>query len=1274
MVDVYLGPQAEAKNVYIVHQRKAGDWERYDEDKCMIGFGSLTEAKQAYLQQYGDKRFLGPVTTVDIDTFKRWLKDSSRRGKRLSKGATDLLVPFVTETAAWTPGGSAQVVLLSKAVQGHIPTPMHTDKEGNRKVSYHKVPVGASIWVTVTDSASPLHGRHIMLTKRPDHQMAITGGAGFKYWNKKADPSEGKGGAKDVESRRHLAVPTGETKTSEKDIKGEEERVQAAKENEPKKAALKEIRKEVRAKGKELKEQYMGAFGVSNPTATPAERAQHKETAYQHALSQGADEEKARAYANTVARVMSRTEREHRERVASQRAVRTDALVRKLKTKGEGGEFRLEGEAEEAQDARALADSAGVGDSHPDPVVPQADSVDMTPEEYGESQGHAVADQIDVRLPDVPEGDFDEDAAFGVQRKLEDGYLDAHDQARRAESEPEAPSGHLRVGESIEEDPHAGPEAMDPKNVEQAEAALGTFQALQDHQAKAREVEKTIRKAPGLKLSSPAALEQLRLKASDVLAGEGQELSPAELTEKLEEHAEQFGAPPDDALYRALGEHWNDEVGNTVSTHASDGAASAITALIGEQIGARLDVQRITDVLGGETAAIAIAHYLRDEMPASQYDRLADAVKEKTAATQRTVEARAMKQHGELKRQQALIEKQESEGLLRGDTAALQMAHVITEQRRNLGTALGSLSASAAMSHFLDQAKRGGSPSIDINVGKHDLSLQDKLDRLGRRVGRQLSTSKDENGNHVIHTTTRALRALVGKTVQDKQRNAEWEGIKTSTEGVKVDAQGNHVVPGYSTPAMKEGVTLRVEQRNDLEWLKRSGGGMISRVTGAGKTLTALLHHGNLISQDPNHKGIIVVPKGRVGQWAGEAGKFTDLNVVEVPEGIKREQREAMYAQAQPGQVFITSHRDAGTFDHEAIAAAGFNSMTIDEPQELRSRTSDKMSVGARRLMAMPTENRLALTATPAREHATEAYNLVHWAAQTPENKKPLGDRTKFARAYGGFGSGTNAQDNALQRMLAQEIAPYVSGSRITKLPFDIKHESRQVSMTPSQQAQQKEIEQGAEKFISDFVDSTPPEKRAKSRTWVADARKKAINMIQEQHWDNLHGVPEGAAPDHNAKVSSFIERVKQADPSEKHVVYVDSKAQRQAVVAALRGAGYKSNQYKNITAQSGSAGAIGKKKQAWQEDPNVPFILIDKTSASGHNLQQGSSLHVLGSPEDAANYLQAQGRVARMPREGDVNIVTYRHDDSPFENKRQNVLDSQMKVLGATAPGLFAE
>lgn len=71
-VDVYLGPELDtAPTVYVVHQRRAGDWKAYDEDKVMLGFESEAAARQAYLAHYDDPRFLGPITAMPVEDFVR---------------------------------------------------------------------------------------------------------------------------------------------------------------------------------------------------------------------------------------------------------------------------------------------------------------------------------------------------------------------------------------------------------------------------------------------------------------------------------------------------------------------------------------------------------------------------------------------------------------------------------------------------------------------------------------------------------------------------------------------------------------------------------------------------------------------------------------------------------------------------------------------------------------------------------------------------------------------------------------------------------------------------------------------------------------------------------------------------------------------------------------------------------------------------------------------------------------------------------------------------
>lgn len=77
-VDCYIGPHTASKKVFIVYQKDA-DTGKFDEHKCMIGFGSEKQASAHYLRGFSGgkgKHRLGHVREMSIDQFKNWLKNS----------------------------------------------------------------------------------------------------------------------------------------------------------------------------------------------------------------------------------------------------------------------------------------------------------------------------------------------------------------------------------------------------------------------------------------------------------------------------------------------------------------------------------------------------------------------------------------------------------------------------------------------------------------------------------------------------------------------------------------------------------------------------------------------------------------------------------------------------------------------------------------------------------------------------------------------------------------------------------------------------------------------------------------------------------------------------------------------------------------------------------------------------------------------------------------------------------------------------------------------
>ena len=80
-VDVFIGPYpTDFETVYVVDQNSAN--REFDESKVMLGFKSITDAKEAYMSNYSkDWKGFRDITGVSIETFKRWLYRKHKQRK-----------------------------------------------------------------------------------------------------------------------------------------------------------------------------------------------------------------------------------------------------------------------------------------------------------------------------------------------------------------------------------------------------------------------------------------------------------------------------------------------------------------------------------------------------------------------------------------------------------------------------------------------------------------------------------------------------------------------------------------------------------------------------------------------------------------------------------------------------------------------------------------------------------------------------------------------------------------------------------------------------------------------------------------------------------------------------------------------------------------------------------------------------------------------------------------------------------------------------------------
>ena len=1223
----------------------------------------------------------------------------------VGQGGTDLIL-----STEWICNQGCDGPLLEK--QGNVIT-TPTGKDG--KFASKEVPTGSSVWITVTDPQSPLHGRAIMITKRPDGLFALTGGAGQK--------------SGEVEARRHLVL-TGTPKKTKRDTELEEEIQEAKRHNEPLLSARKEITAESRKEVREAADNMLKSIGMTDPK--PAELKQKRDDIQNHIEDILGDENKSEAKRMTdvIMRNATRVERSVGQRAANQRQQTITRIGRRLKTWDENKKTEVTSEFPSETSEPASIDEILE-------EIPQ-EELDQIIEEESAGMSPEPPPMMNLHLPDIESLQELTPAQQEsvIVRHFDNEQDNFHDEGRTTEERPPQDDiPHLEIGDTVQE-------RIELKDKEALGSAINNVQSYWDKRHQAEELTSQLKRVP-LTQVNPSTLADLRdsIEASQV------PLSIDEIEDKMNEevnhHLRNASAL---RLYDVIGEFWNDDTSlaeellksdtkdTVMKAHVDSGAATALAAIAKEHLGLRVDAKRLIESGNVELACHALAYEIRQKFNnPDEYQAILDKVKDFNATNQRQTEVTALERHDKLAAQKEEIERQRGAGELVDEVKIDNLlADNLIERRKNLGNTLGSLQTSATIFDALSRFKTAKSSTVSVNVGENPDDLQSLKERLkleGRAIQRY-SEDVSDPGNLTLNVDVGALGRFISLEKDVQAMTDRYEKIKTDDSGVEEDDEGNMNVIGHEVPFWKDKFNdengneiqynWRVEQRNDMNWLLETskktqdnptgeGGGLITRTTGAGKTNTALGFYAHKISEDPNYKALVAVPKGRSAQWVEEANRFMETGgdgpkIEHIPDGMAKADIEEILSKSEGGTIYIMGHQELSKAHEtlEAIQTADelkehrFHGLTLDEPQELQARGgSGKIGAVGKRLMRIPMTHKIGLTATPARTKPSEAYDLIKWTS----GAKDIGSRTGFERTFGGFGSGTNAQDTAISGMYYDTIKPYISGDRLTTPTFSTTHNQIDVQRTDSQVQRQTDIESTSEDSINarrreimDLVrnetltnpdgsrhpDATLVRSLRRSKNWEnllpRAATRTARKEHEQKHTENFDSHPAGSHYSENGKVNALADGLK-PNRDQKHVIYIDSRTQRNAINGMLEDLGYSKSEIKNIASSTTSirGSEMGDRAKSFRKDDKSRVIFIDKNSASGYNLQSGDQLHVMGAPVDAANYLQAQGRIARMPRVGDININTYRYSDNPTEQAHWNEIDSQLKILQTTSPGLFA-
>jgi len=1358
------------------------------------GWRKMITATEAALAKIGLRMTRQQIYRMHAsDKFKDvWME--AEYAAKVAKPIKKSVAFVVTPTPNGVKLGNVIFAIMPSVRKGIISTP---HLPGSNKIDWANVPVGASVWITVTDPSSPLAGRHILITKRADNQAVIDPGEARRAGYKVGDWQEESGLA-------HASFQMGALKEQRKDVEQWAAYEKRREERAPYEAKLKEVRHEASAKTKELEQKFLESVGISKLGLTQVQQKVVVESAKRQATNAGMEESLIEGYAKTVAKVqdqiMKRMQREAALRKFNYYKKVLEEIIHPPKPERE--------EPLAGTPLSAVPDKPPEGwkaDVGPTPNEPmwirdsetvEAASAAVVPRE---AEGDSTAAVYDAYVGDDNViGTFNtaEEAAQAIDDRF--ANIEAIQEVVARDEQPlemEAPEVPLQANTPQEvelattEDMHKKAaqaakrreenqelreeakkdaiviiptkKARDPldrvlltQDKEAAKTALDDFNAFTRAMAEKKEILKII--PPRLPRPETVvvanALEALRQSAVERVTDE-------DVRNALERYAARTKINGDESFYSVVHEHWNDEVGYALNGAVANGgseylngllkrrkgfvsgaAAAALTGLVGKHTGIELDVGRLSDAFSPQVTASIVGYWLvgqarQRQLKGQSITAIIQAIENDNKTNLLAQEQKALDEDKKLKATYQEIQRQKANGELTAEATIMrQEAYNILQRRQNIGRAYGSLAASGSLLLAMKHAQAGIDERVTINVGMSKDNayriLKEKLNVSPSKIPEQIKIAHNIIGTDATTGEAILQYQITGNASYLANRwgtqspilsreVAELNKIKTdNTPFTPMDRPPHFKREWINDAGVKEDFALRLPQRNDINWLNKTGGGLLTRTTGAGKTLTTAGWWSHLLAKNPHYKGIVLCPDGLTAQWADQLHRATDLDILVIPEKTTKEERQKFWKQIKPGQLVIASHSDAlrSQWDVDAITGHGFDFASIDEPQNLKSQTSERLGSAAKRIVNIPFKHRVALSASPARESLDEIYEWVNWATKefagyqrkkdgsqgNPIFHSKIGSKVGFGRMYAGGGNGTNAQDEAIQQQIFQKISPYVSGDQFKTRtesgkagdkPYKVVTNDHTVKRSQMQIARQKEIEAGYNTLLAKITEEETAKGKRMGRT-KAQIGQRINHLVMKEmdtrHWNNLHGGEDNAKAKEVAK--TILSEIKEGKTH--HVVFIDSEPQRVALNTLLRKAKIKAYDLtelnkrakfkeeaeqiaktENLTPDQALERVVAQRKEQWAAEKNkgeAGIMFIDKTSQAGHNLQTADSFHQAGRPQDAAGYYQGIGRVDRAPRKGDIALHHYRYTDSPFEDAHWTEIENEMKVIGAITPALL--
>jgi superfamily II DNA or RNA helicase len=261
-----------------------------------------------------------------------------------------------------------------------------------------------------------------------------------------------------------------------------------------------------------------------------------------------------------------------------------------------------------------------------------------------------------------------------------------------------------------------------------------------------------------------------------------------------------------------------------------------------------------------------------------------------------------------------------------------------------------------------------------------------------------------------------ALTAALTGTVDVDGRTVPCRAGGDLAGVVDVLRRGEHAVP-VPAPAGLAAV-LRGYQERALSWLSHTGGtgfgAVLADDMGLGKTLTAIAYTLHRYENGRRGPVLVVCPSSLVTNWEREYRRFAPGLDVTVYHGSRRS-----LDAAGDRTVVLTTY---GVLRRDtALAERRWDLVIADEAQHAKNHASST----ARRLHALTSTTRLALTGTPVENNLSELWTLLDWV-----NPGLFGPLKAFRSRYAA--AAERDPDGPAARALARLVAPFLLRRRKT--------------------------------------------------------------------------------------------------------------------------------------------------------------------------------------------------------------------------------------------------